>query len=600
MNIKDLIRPINGKSLSLIFLVIISIALTIFRFSNISTKEISWDVFGYYLPLPATFIYEDPLLNDKSWIEDLNREKEISGTLYQITYTPSGEPVYLFLFGMSVFYFIFFWAGHWHAGLTGFPQNGFSEPYQYSLIAGGIIFTIIGLIYFRKVLLKFFDDKTTLWILIIITLGTNYAHQMSLKNLETVNVLFMLASVMLWHTIRWHENYKLSHLLGIGIPIGLMALIKPSEILIVALPLLYNTYDKELRKEKWAAIRKHWKHFLLLAFLGLLIIMPQLLYWKVRTGNFLHYSYENPGVGLDFTNPHFYNSMFSLRKGWLVYTPLMAFALIGFITLFRKNRNLFRSIFFPFLISFYVLVSWSEWHYGGGFSNRPVITYYPLLSIPLGYFLTELFRRGLITRIITYTVIVLLLLLNQFQWWQFRNYIIDPYRMTPEYYQAVFLKCSFTDDDRKLLLVDRSFDGAYNFNDKERYDSRVLLDENFDDEGFLVDAGEEFTLAHSYPFRDIVKSDHAWLEFEIDFRSEDTGSVQNPLFIVTISRRNGNYAYHANELNPDGVAKGRLHFCYLTPEVRRRSDKVQFYIWNRDRSEIIIDRLNVKLYERVR
>lgn len=590
----------TGARLSLIFLAIITVSLIVFRTANISQKEISWDVFGYYLPLPAAFIYDDLLLNDISWVEELNNEREFSGTLYQLTYTSSGEPVYLFLFGMSLFYFIFFWAGHWYAGLTAFPQDGFSEPYQYSLIAGGIVFTVIGLIFFRKVLLRFFNDKTTLWVLIIITLGTNYAHQMSLKNLETVNVLFMLVSVMLWNTIRWHEDYRFRNLFGIVIPVGLMALIKPSEVLIVLLPLLYNTYDRELRKQKWAAVRKHWKQFLLTAFLAFLIILPQLLYWKVRTGSFLHYSYANPGVGLDFTNPHFYNSMLSLRKGWLIYTPLMAFALIGFITLFRKNRNLFRSIFFPFLISFYVLVSWSEWHYGGGFSNRPVITYYPLLSIPLGFFLTELFRKGLVTRIITYTVIVLLILLNQFQWWQFRNYIIDPYRMTPKYYRTVFLKRSVSDEDRKLMLVDRTFDGTYAFHDRERYDHRVLTDENFGGKGYTVKPDEEFALARSYPFHDIIETDHAWLEFEIDFRSEDTVNIQNPLFIVTMSRRNGNYAYHANELNPDGVAKGHLHFYYLTPEVRRRSDKVQFYIWNRDRSEIIIDRLNVKLYERVK
>ena len=101
------------SSPTLIAVVTITISLFIYRVINISNQEFSWDVLGYYLPLPATFIYQDPLLDDKSWIEDINNEKKLSGSLYQISSTPEGKPMYFFLFGMSYFYSIFFLIGHW-------------------------------------------------------------------------------------------------------------------------------------------------------------------------------------------------------------------------------------------------------------------------------------------------------------------------------------------------------------------------------------------------------------------------------------------------------------------------------------------------------
>lgn len=88
---------------TLIAVIAITISLFVYRLVNISNQEFSWDVLGYYLPLPAVFIYQDPLLDDKSWVEDINNEKKLSGSLYQISSTPDGKPMYFFLFGMSFF-----------------------------------------------------------------------------------------------------------------------------------------------------------------------------------------------------------------------------------------------------------------------------------------------------------------------------------------------------------------------------------------------------------------------------------------------------------------------------------------------------------------
>ena len=217
----------NNK-LSLITLISICVFITIFRLSNTTHRELTWDVLGYYLYLPATFIYDDPLLDDISWLEKLNEEKDLAGTLYMVSENDEGELMYFFLMGMSLFYLPFFLIAHFLAPILGYPADGFSLPYQYILVIGCLIYTIIGLFFFRKNLRNFFSDRLSSLIMILIVFGTNYIHNLSLKNLEQLTMLFMLMNIVLWHTIKWHENQRFKHLALIGIGITIMTLVKPS------------------------------------------------------------------------------------------------------------------------------------------------------------------------------------------------------------------------------------------------------------------------------------------------------------------------------------------------------------------------------------
>ena len=92
------------KKYTLITLVVLMSAIAVFRLNRVQENEISWDVLGYYLYLPAQFVHHDSQLNDISWIKQVNKERHLTGTLYQITYSADGRPMYFFLMGMSYFY----------------------------------------------------------------------------------------------------------------------------------------------------------------------------------------------------------------------------------------------------------------------------------------------------------------------------------------------------------------------------------------------------------------------------------------------------------------------------------------------------------------
>jgi len=597
---------------SLIALILLGILLSVYRISNVSDKETSWDVLGYYLYLPATFVHHDPLLNDISWLKAVNEEKQLTGTLYQLSANNKGEPMYFFLYGMSLFLLPFFLLGHLFAGISGQPMDGFSYPYQFSLVVGGILYTLIGLIFLRKILRRFFPEITTALVMVLIVLGTNYINHLTIKNLEPVNVLFMLMTLVVWHSIRWVETKKPCYLMLIGVFSMLMMLVKPSEIIVLLIPLFWGLSTTKEVKQRLSAVFADKRTLLITLGLCLLLALPQMIYWYLKTGLPVYDSYKNAGIGLDFFRPHIMNVLFSYRKGWLLYTPLMIFALSGFYFLYKQNRSIFRAITVYFLIAFYIISSWTEWWYGAGFSNRPLITTYPLLAICLGYFLEYIGKQRLILKIGLGLVFVALIGLNQFQWWQLKNYILDPYRTTKAYYWATFLKTTVTAEDKDLLMFQRDFSGDVKFTNKEKYIQRELESWTFDksdDKQVLQDTNgnhfyrllpeQEYSKAFEYQFNKLTERDHVWLKASLDIRYPAGFEGELPCLVMAMDHLYKSYGYFAPEIKIDSAGTAWQHFSveYLSPEIRDYDDLFKCYVWKRGKSSFDIDNFKLEVYE---
>jgi len=597
------------KRLSFIILGLICLFISLYRINHVSEKEISWDVLGYYLYLPSTFIYHDALLTDTGWLEKINKEKDLTGTLYMVSTNDEGKPIYFFLMGMALFYLPFFFAGHISAIVLGFPPDGFSLPYQYAMVIGAIIYTIIGLIFLRKILRYFFSEGITSLVMIILVFGTNYIHHLTLKDLETGNVLFMLVSIIIWFTIKWHQTPKLKYLITIGCSITLAGLVKPSEIFVALIPLLWNVYSTLSFREKLKLFKQHKKDLFITLSICFLMIVPQLTYWLIRTGHLFYDSYKNPGVGLDFLSPHIWNVLFSFRKGWLLYTPVMIFALIGFYFLFKQRKPIFLALISYFLVSFYIISCWTEWWYGSSFSNRPLISTYPVLAICLGYFFLVLQKKNLLVKSLFGSVILLLILFNQFQWWQLKNNILEPYRTTKAYYQATFLKTSVTETDKELLLINRSFTGPTVFTNKGNYTPSVILNDTALKSKYLsnihIDAtgnyfyhlspNEEFFPILEKRFNELTSQDHIWLIASLEIRSPMILKENLPFLVMTMEHNKGVYGYLAPEIKLDSTKSDwkKYELTYLTPEIRNTNDRFKCYLWNS--SKINMDFKNLKI-----
>lgn len=426
---------------------------------------LTWDAMGYYLYLPAKFIYHD--LSHVSFAADIMREYAPSSSFYQaaqVPGAPEGQLVMKYTAGLALLWVPFFWLGHWVAGWLHYPQDGFSAPYQVAIGLGGMLYALLGMGLLRHFLLRYFSDVVVTLVLVTLVLGSNYLQYSVYDSAMAHHYLFTGYALLLLLTARWHERPTRRDAFGIGLALGLLVLIRPSEMIAAVLPLLWGVGSLADARAKLALVHQHWPHVLLLALGGFLGVLPQLVYWHYATGHWIFYSYGDQHFS--FLKPHTWQVLFSFRKGWLVYSPLLVLVLAGFGPLWRRHRALAVPALVFFVLNLWVVSAWDIWWYGGSFGQRAMVQSYAVLALPWAAGITWLLTPGRrwAVRAAIVTVTVLLVDLNLFQHWQYQVSIINPEDMNRRYYWAVFNKTmpsqadyNQLDDARGLPRSERNY-----------------------------------------------------------------------------------------------------------------------------------------------
>ena len=368
-----------NKSISLSCVAIILIAaLLLLRMFNSHRytdpeKVIAWDVVSYYAYLPATFIEHDLTLSFT--------EHEHVGTYWPET-LEDGSKVIKTSMGVSIMYCPFFLAAHLTAPFLGYPADGFSEPYAFALVLAGLFYALLGLLLLRKVLLRHFPEWITALTLIIVALCTNLYWYSLYESPMSHAFSFCLIALLALLTELWHNKPSVGRSLGIGLTLGLISLVRPTNALVGIYFLLYGVRSKETIVAKWQVLLQSWRNLLLMAAGILIVWAPQMAYWYANTGHLFHYSYGE-SERFFFGDSKILQGLLGFRKGWLIYTPVMLFALTGLVPLYRRHRRFFWAITLFLIINIYVIFSWWCWWYGGSCGMRAMIDCYALLAIPL-------------------------------------------------------------------------------------------------------------------------------------------------------------------------------------------------------------------------
>jgi hypothetical protein len=347
---------------------------------------ISYDVSGYYMYLPAAFIYED--LKEVKFLDEVIAQYRPTADPYQVFTHESGNKVMKYSIGQAVVYTPFFAVAHaWGSVSDAYPADGFSLPYQFMVSLGSLIISFLGLFWLMILLRQYFREGVVGLTLLLITLGTNYLNYSAIDGAMTHNTVFTLYALLLLTTHRFYVRASLPKALLIGVCIGLMALTRPTEIIAALIPLLWGLDPgrKGALMERLSFFGTHWQQLVAAAVVTLLIGSIQLFYWKYVSGDWLVYSYQDQGF--DWLAPHLNKGLFSYKAGWLIYTPLMVFGLLGFYPLLRQQKTLFTALFLHALFFIYVAFSWSVWWYGGSLGQRTMVQEYAVLACPLAAFL---------------------------------------------------------------------------------------------------------------------------------------------------------------------------------------------------------------------
>ncbi|MDD4425682.1 MAG: glycosyltransferase family 39 protein, partial [Mariniphaga sp.] len=288
------------------------------------------DVISYYAYLPATFIFHDLSFD---FINDLPEDFE--GTIWVQT-APNGKSILRMTMGMSILWIPFFLLAHLVAHLLGVSTLGYSWPYSLSIFVAALFYMAVGLYYLRKILLRYFSDVVAAITLALVILATNLMYYVITEPGMTHVYNFSLITAFVWFSVKWIEKPTVKYTLVLGFLAGLITLIRPVNVLVLVFPAFIGIASWRDFKDRLAI---HWKKIVLAGFIAFLVFVPQMVYWKLQTGQFVFNSYMDQGKFF-FLKPHILNGLFSYRKGWLVYTPVMALAFVGLIWMKRKAGEL--------------------------------------------------------------------------------------------------------------------------------------------------------------------------------------------------------------------------------------------------------------------
>ncbi len=405
---------------------------------------IRWDISTYYIYLPAKFIYND--ITSFKFYDKICEQYHPSGPLKDNGLTSIGnKKIIKTTLGLSILYSPFFFMADIYAQHTDYLRDGYSVPYQYMLDKANIFYALLGIIFLTKILIRYFDPKTTLLTLIVIVLGTNYYYYIIHEGGMPHNYLFFIHSGIIYLTIKWLDNNKIIYAIILGLLIGLAILIRPSEIIICFIPLLWGIISFKSLKERIQLFSKKKHHVIIVLVMVILVISPQLYYWKYITGNWIYYSYGKEGF--NYYHPEIINGLFSYKKGWLIYTPIMLFSILGILRLKKHVNGIAFLVVLFLIVNLYITFSWCSWWYGGGFGMRALIQSYALLSLPMASFIKTFIIRDdyttilkKLTGIFFVILFVSFITLNLIQTWQYHRGIIHYDSMTKEKYWDVFGK----------------------------------------------------------------------------------------------------------------------------------------------------------------
>jgi hypothetical protein len=429
------------------------IALTFISATWVNFNVVFWqgnsvikhDVAFYYSYLPATFYEQDLSL---AFLNDTANVK-LEGKYYAPPKAPNGNYVIKSTYGMSLTYLPFFAGAHLYAKLLHEETNGFSSPYHFAVQFSSLFYFLIGLIFLLKILRMYFEESVAALCLFVITFGTNAFYYITIGGGMSHAADFGLAAVFIYYSILWHRRPSAKISAMVGVAGGLLTLIRPINLLVFIFFFLYQVKSTGDLRVKIKLLLQNKFKLAFMALIGFLLFLPQMLYWKHQTGSWLFNSYV--GEHFLFHRPQIFNGLFSFRKGWLVYTPVMALSLTGLYHLYKNKKDFFYAVTGLFTLYIYVAFSWWCWWYGGSFGQRSLIDLYPFLSISLAAFLAGATAWRPLLKKALYLLIALTVLLNLFQTMQAKYNIIHYDSMTREAYFDAFFRTSKDPGREKFL-----------------------------------------------------------------------------------------------------------------------------------------------------
>lgn len=551
--------------------------------NNPYKNPIAGDAQGYYAYLPAIFIYGDlqfefvKPLQEKYYAPSLQKSflNEVAGKQVNKTFP-----------GVSLLYLPGFVVAHTLALIGVAEPDGYSWIYQICFLVNFWFFVYLGFIYSIKSLtLLGYNSKIATLSTGIVFLSTNVFFYTVFDQSVTHLFTFFLVSFSLYHLLLNRHVFNEKSALLFFLSFAFILIIRPTNLLVLVVYLFfipelkfYSSFLSHVFKPKVI-----WK--ILLPCLAILAIPPIL--WKIQTGHWIVYSYGEEGF--NFSQPEFYNFLFSYTKGWFVYTPILLILCIVSIILFYKKDTLRLFIFlFGILLIVYVYSSWWCWYYGAGMSQRVMIDFYVLFIFILASFLQKIQSIQKSVKLLFAFIISAFISVNVVQAFQVAKGILPFGSPTKQQYWDNFLSLHkkaiiYPPEHWQLIASDK-----VNLQNRggQLIKGNSVLFENAN--CLTVDSGNQYSATACLPQLNLKTGDKIIFSFE----AKSIGKVKETRVVFTIDSSKTNVFYLEPYCNEDWQKMD-----YLIEIDANTLSAPTIFMWNAGSSEQVwIKNIRWKIY----
>ena len=526
------------------------------KFDNTWNRPINGDAKGYYAFLPAIFIYQDLSYSFVDSMEMKYYPPDGSHAKGFRIEQSNGTVVNKCFPGTAIFYLPFFLFATLFSWLFGFPLDGYSQLYQWSVAFAHLFYLFWGL-HLLNTALKMLQTgiRTRIFSILILIFASNVLYYL-VYDFTLPHVFGMFGTCALMSLILSFKHTGIIHYFYFTLPLlALLILMRPTNaMLLIVFPLLLSGSEMK----SLVQFRKQ-QVFYMLAAIIILGLAP--LLWKLQSGNWLVYSYGKEKI--DLLKPHFFDFLFSYKKGWWLWTPVMFFAFILGSIYFWKQSILKGMIFsFGILMAVYVFSSWWIWTFGTGFGQRPLIEFYPIIILGFAGFLqTDKWKT------IAYCA-VLFVPLNIIQAYQFKHFVLHGGTTTKEEYWSHFLQLKV---DPPVAEIKKSWQEMA----RVKFDHREILSKK-----------KPFSSVQT--LENIRKNDPIVVKCIIGGLRDETRAT------IVLSSEDG--VYSAKYIQSDLYSEPRM-LSYTMIIDREINTPLKCYLWNGEtENEVVLERLELIHY----
>ncbi len=264
-------------------------------------------------------------------------------------------------------------------------NNGYSATSQFFLcLLSAFYLMLAGFLIYRLLLLFNRSIPLPRLLVVIAFLSSAALYYATMEpSMSHISSLLSVSAYLYFSFANYGKKKKGGQIILISVSAALMILSRNQNITFLLVSLV--EFIHLVQKKNYTALMD----FLKMSVIGLIMLIPQFIYWKIIFGDYIVYSYGGESFS-HYAKPKIFSVLFSRKAGLFFWNPFLLAGLIGSIMMVFERKKHALLLLVLFFIQVYINSSWGCWWLGDAFGYRGLINCMPILVLGMAHLFMKL------------------------------------------------------------------------------------------------------------------------------------------------------------------------------------------------------------------